>query len=621
MTDIIQLLPDALANQIAAGEVVQRPASVVKELMENAIDAGAQRLQVIIGEAGKSLIQVIDDGQGMSETDARMCFERHATSKIRTSQDLFAIRTLGFRGEAMASIAAVAQVELKSRRPADELATLVRIEGSEVKGQEAAAASVGTSVAVKNLFFNVPARRKFLKSPSVEMRHILDEFVRVALAHPDLGFSLHQNDLEVYQLSEGKLSQRIVALFGPSYKAQLVRCAEETPLVNVRGYVGKPAHARRARGEQFFFVNERYVRHPYLHHAVVEAYGELLPDDTHPFYVLFIEIDPAHVDINVHPTKTEVKFDDERTLYAIVRAAVKKALGVYNIVPPLDFEQDVNLTHLMHLGQAPAVPTEAQSPAAARPGPPQLARQASNQRHWEQLYQDLRRENPPHVPGKSLTKASQVSGEAPTEKLSSPVGERRTMQVHAAYIVAQVRSGMVLIDQQAAHERILYEKYRQHLQQRVGISQQLLFPQAIDLSAADMLLVDEMADDLRALGFEFSPLGPQTLMLHGLPADGSSGQEKQWFEGVLAQLRDGADAQLPRPERLARALARRAALRPGTPLTDVAMNALIDQLFACQTARFAPDGRPTFLLLSLPEVAGLFQSSRRPPTATTTETA
>ena len=342
MSDIIQLLPDAIANQIAAGEVVQRPASALKELLENAVDAGATSIQVLVKEAGKQLIQVIDNGKGMSATDARMSFERHATSKIRTSQDLFAIRTFGFRGEALASIAAVAQVELKTRQSDSELGTLIQIEGSEVKKQEPVGAPVGTSVSMKNLFFNVPARRNFLKSNPVEMRHIVDEFQRVALSYPEVAFSLFQQDLEVYSLPAGKLSQRIVGIFGKSYQGQLVPCDENTPHVNVKGYIGKPENAKKTRGEQFFFVNNRYIKSSYLHHAVSSAFEGLIPGDQFPFYVLFLDIDPVHIDINVHPTKTEIKFDDERTVYAVIRSAVKQALGAHHVMPAIDFSVDVN---------------------------------------------------------------------------------------------------------------------------------------------------------------------------------------------------------------------------------------------------------------------------------------
>lgn len=324
MSDIINLLPDSLANQIAAGEVVQRPASVVKELLENSIDAHSTQIQLIIKDAGKTLIQVIDNGIGMSETDARMCFERHATSKIQKTEDLFNIRTLGFRGEAMASIAAVAQVELKTRQKARELGILIRIEGSTIKTQEDIATPKGTSLAIKNLFFNVPARRNFLKSTTVENRHIIEEFQRVALAHPEIHFSLIQNDIEIFNLSAGKLSHRIVSIFGKNYKGKIAKCTEETDIVNIRGYIGKPESAKKTRGEQYFFVNDRFIKHPYLHHAVSEAYEGLIPDDVYPFYIIFIDIEPRHIDINVHPTKTEIKFDDERTIYAIMKATVKQ---------------------------------------------------------------------------------------------------------------------------------------------------------------------------------------------------------------------------------------------------------------------------------------------------------
>ena len=342
MLNVIQLLPDSIANQIAAGEVVQRPASVVKELLENSVDAKAKSVQVIIREAGRNLIQIVDDGVGMTETDARMSFERHATSKIRSSDDLFRIRTMGFRGEALASIAAVAQIEMRTRRAEEELGTLIRIEGSDIKAQESISCLPGTNLLIKNLFFNVPARRNFLKSNSVEMRHILDEFQRVALANPEVAFSLFHNDQEIYNLPAGKLSRRIVDMFGKSYREQLNFCEEQTPYVTVHGYIGKPESAKKARNEQFFFVNNRYIKHNYLHHAVVGAYEGTLPEGSHPFYVLFIDIDPSHIDINIHPTKTEIKFDDERSVYAIMMAAVRKAVGVYNLTPSLDFELDVN---------------------------------------------------------------------------------------------------------------------------------------------------------------------------------------------------------------------------------------------------------------------------------------
>ncbi|MBC7923635.1 MAG: DNA mismatch repair endonuclease MutL, partial [Ferruginibacter sp.] len=391
MTNLIHLLPDSIANQIAAGEVVQRPASVVKELLENSVDAGANAIQLVVRDGGRTLVQVIDDGAGMSETDARMSFERHATSKIRKSEDLFTIRTMGFRGEALASIAAVAQVEMRTRRHEAELGTLVRMEGSELKAQEVTTGLPGTNILVKNLFFNVPARRNFLKSNTVEMRHILDEFQHVALAHPERAFSLYQNDAEVYNLPGGKLSHRIVGLFGKNYREQLAACQEETSFLKVMGYIDKPEFAKRTRGEQFFFVNQRYIRHSYLHHAVMSAFEGLLSEDSHPFYVLFLEIDPVHIDINVHPTKTEIKFDDERSVYSIVLATVKKAMGLYNLTPSLDFEADVNFVTAKHGSLSDGEGRNSWLENRQDPGsaPPKTPRQKSNETNWAKLYAEF----------------------------------------------------------------------------------------------------------------------------------------------------------------------------------------------------------------------------------------
>ncbi|MFN7188453.1 MAG: DNA mismatch repair endonuclease MutL, partial [Cyclobacteriaceae bacterium] len=379
MPDIIQLLPDSIANQIAAGEVVQRPASAVKELMENSLDAGATRIRLIVREAGKSLIQIVDDGSGMSATDARMSLERHATSKIRTADDLFRIRTMGFRGEALASIAAVSQMEMKTRQAHEELGTLILVEGSEVKKQESVACEKGTSISVKNLFYNIPARRNFLKSVPVEMRHVTDEFQRLALANAEVAFSLWNGEELMYDLPAAKLQQRIVGLFGKAYQQQLAHCEAEVTMVKVQGFVGRPESARKTRGEQFLFVNNRFIRNNYLHHAVMNAFEGLLPDNSFPFYVLFIEIDPKHVDVNVHPTKTEVKFDDERAVYAVVRAAVKQGLGTHNLVPALDFSADVNLVQKLQSGGSAGRDVFYEEQWGSL--------QQRNLKNWEQLYE------------------------------------------------------------------------------------------------------------------------------------------------------------------------------------------------------------------------------------------
>jgi len=501
MPDIIQLLPDSVANQIAAGEVVQRPASAVKELIENSIDAGADKIQLIVKDAGKSLIQVIDNGAGMSVTDARMCFERHATSKIRKAEDLFAIRTMGFRGEAMASIAAIAQVELKTRRHEDELGTCITIEGSEVLSQEACSANTGTSISIKNLFYNTPARRNFLKSNSVEMRYIIDELQRVALAHPEIFFTLHHNGQEVYHLPGTTLKQRIIHLFGNNYNERLVPVEEDTNVINLRGFVGKPEYAKRTRGEQFFFVNNRFIKDAYLNHAVLMAFKELLPEDTFPLYVLFIDIDPSKIDINVHPTKTEIKYQDEQTIYAIIRSAVKRSLGRYNITPSLDFDQENSIEHLVT-----PIPIEEIVPPTISFNPnynpfnndrqveqdAPVYRSSSDYRsspipsNWDTLYE---------ITKKDVNIQQQVYEEksiaVDEQELNKP-SERQLFQLQNRFILSQIKSGFMLINQQAAHERILYERFLQQLQNHSGVSQQSLFPESVTLNSSDFELLKEL---------------------------------------------------------------------------------------------------------------------------------
>ncbi len=630
MLDIIQLLPDSIANQIAAGEVVQRPASVVKELLENAIDAEATLIQLFVKEAGKTLIQVIDNGKGMSETDARLCFERHATSKIRTSEDLFKIRTMGFRGEALASIAAVAQVELKTRRPVEELGTLIRIEASELKAQEATATAVGTSIQVKNLFYNVPARRNFLKSNPVEMRHIIEEFQRVALANPHIGFSLHHNDAELYNLSTGKLSRRIVDLFGKAYREQLASCEEETPFVTVRGVVGKPNFAKKNRSEQFFFVNNRFIKNSYLNHAVMSAFEELIPEGTHPFYVLFIEIDPIHIDINVHPTKTEIKFDDERTVYAIMQAAVRRAMSQHNLTPSLDFETDINYSNqFFTFNPSAAIPSKVNNEVGNTSSnftrTESSPREKANLSHWNKLYEglshstedferntanqqgDLGFETDSPQPFTLKSKANELSAVRPQHGTQD--AEATTFQIHNRYIISQVKSGMLLIDQRAAYERILYERFRQHLQKYNGASQQLLFPTTVNLSPGDFHLLQSIQDDIKALGFDLSVIGPNAFVVNGIPADSPDENEQEMIEGLLEQFkRNASELSIDQTENLARAMAKRSAGRFGTSrLTNQEMNTLVEQLFASSTPSYAPSGAVTMKILGLTDIAHLFE--------------
>ncbi len=608
MPDIINLLPDYLANQIAAGEVVQRPASVVKELLENAIDAKATNVQLIVKEAGKQLVQVVDNGIGMSEIDARMCFERHATSKIKTTEDLFRIRTMGFRGEAMASIGAVAQVELKSKPHGAEAGTKLIVEGSAVVTQEPVVTPAGTSIAVKNLFYNVPARRNFLKTNAVEMRHILDEFQRVALAYPEIAFSLYHNEVEVFNLPSAKLSQRIIGIFGNNYKEQMALCDEDTPFLSVRGYIGKPEFARKTRGEQFFFVNNRFIKSGYLNHAVMTAFEGLLPKDNYPFYVLFIDIEPDKIDINVHPTKTEIKFDDEKTVYAIVHSAVRKSLGTHNIAPSLDFDGDVNFAPLQPIriqDNEAGFEQERTTFSSGFSAPPSSPKRVSSA-GWEKLYEPLR--NQP-------TGEERISSSAGINLLddafaATPATSNKTLQVHQKYLLVQVKSGIMVIDQQAAQERILFEKYMASLQKKAVISQALLFPQTVELSAADSVLVKELKAEFLELGFQFEDFGGNTIILNAIPADVQAANEKELLEELIEQYKNNqATMKLDSRENLARAMAKRLAGRLQTRMSELEMNSLVDKLFGCEVPNYTPGGQKTLVIMELSQLHELFHKN------------
>jgi len=616
MFDIIQLLPDAVANQIAAGEVVQRPASAVKELVENAIDAGADKIQLILKDAGKALIQVIDNGCGMSMTDARMCFERHATSKIRKAEDLFAIRTMGFRGEAMASIAAIAQVELKTRRVEDELGTQIDIEGSEVIKQEPCQCNAGTSICVKNLFYNTPARRNFLKGNAVEMRHIIDEFQRVALANPTIFFTLHHDGQEVYHLPATSFKQRIIHLLGNQYNQRLVPVEEDTTIIKLRGFVGKPEFARRTRGEQFFFVNNRFIKDGYLNHAVMTAFEELLPEDSYPLYVLFIDIDPSKIDINVHPTKTEIKYQDEKAIYAIIRSAVKRSLGKYNITPTIDFDQENSIEHLITPKPfdeivAPSIKFNPDfnpfknEPAAPRESTPRYSgdyQKTPIPQNWDTLYEISRREETRQQEIEIENNAIEVE-----EQQISKSSERQLMQIHNRFILSQIKSGFLLVSQQAAHERVLYERFLQQLENHSGVSQQSLFPQSVTLNGADYELLRELLPDVRALGFDIREFGKNTVVVEGIPAELNNANEHALLEHLLEGFKNNqAILKLDKRDNLARSLARNAAIKTGTKLSLEEMNLLIDQLFACKMPNVSLSGKPVIITFTLNELLEKF---------------
>ncbi|MFA6944641.1 MAG: DNA mismatch repair endonuclease MutL [Pedobacter sp.] len=617
MSDIIQLLPDSVANQIAAGEVVQRPASALKELIENAIDSGADKIQVLIRDAGKSLVQVIDNGCGMSMTDARMCFERHATSKIRKAEDLFAIRTMGFRGEAMASIAAIAQVELKTHRHEDELGTLIRIEGSEIISQEPVSCMPGTSISVKNLFYNTPARRNFLKSNSVEMRHINDEFQRVALANPEIFFTLHHDGNEVFHLPKGSLKQRIIHLFGNAYNQKLVPVEEETSIIGLKGYIGKPEFAKKTRGEQFFFVNNRFIKDPYLNHAVMNAFEEVLSSDSFPLYVLFIDIDPSKIDINVHPTKTEIKYQDEKAIYAIIRSAVKRSLGRYNISPTLDFNQETGFSQMItHKAHEDIIPPAISFNPDFNPFSPVKAereihslRNTGDERknitkNWGALYEIVQPDEP-------RQKGLELEGNRHIElenQVIKSIG-KQIFQLHNRFIISQIKSGFMLIDQQAAHERILYERFLQHLENRQGASQQSLFPQTVTLNTSDFELVKELLPDIHALGFQIRTFGKNTFIIEGIPADiGTNISEVEMLEHLIEGFKNNQSAlKLNKRDSLARALARNTSIKSGLVLSADEMNQLIDELFACEMPNTSLSGKPVISTFTLEELLQRFE--------------
>lgn len=603
VADRIQLLPDNIANQIAAGEVIQRPASAVKELLENAVDAAATEIKLIVNDAGKSLIQVIDNGQGMSETDARMAFERHATSKIRNIDDLFHIRTMGFRGEALASIAAVAQVELKTRRAEDETGTFIEIENSMVTTQQPVAAPVGTSIAMKNLFFNVPARRNFLKSNASEMRHIVDEFIRVALAFPQVFFSFISNGQQTFHLESGTLKQRIVQLLGNTYNSKLVAVKEDTDYLNIHGFVGKPETAKKTRGDQYFFVNNRFIKSPYLNHALQHAYSDMISADSYPMYVLFIDLDPQQVDVNVHPTKQEIKFEDEKIVYAFVQAAVKHALAQFSITPTLDFNLDSSIQQLESIQK----PFTEDSQLAAKSTHIFQAFTDSNQAHKIES-SSFRTWNDPsnREPGFVSLGRNFMSYEA-QKPLGNEVGDglekgfqvsenHNLTQIFQTFILVPFSQTFLLVHQQSAHERVIYERLASALEGKPMPIQKSLFPATIDLSPADGVLLVELLPDLKQMGYIIEPFGGASFVIQGTPADVDTGDEKKSIEKILEHYKHfSSDLKLSKREMLLRTVSWQQAVRANTELGQREMHRLVSDLFLCAKQNITPSGRPTYL--------------------------
>jgi DNA mismatch repair protein MutL len=607
MSSIIQLLPDHVANQIAAGEVVQRPASVVKELLENAVDAKATDIKLIIKDAGKSLVQVIDNGQGMSVTDARLCFERHATSKIRQAEDLFSLHTKGFRGEALASIAAIAHVEMKTKQEQEELGTHIVIEGSKFISQDVAVLPKGTSFSVKNLFFNIPARRNFLKSETVEHRHIVDEFQRVALAHPNIHFTYFHNGSELYNLPQSNSRQRIVNIFSGKTNEKLVPVNEETEIVTIQGFASKPEFAKKNRGEQFFFVNDRFIKSGYLHHAVMAAYEGLLKDGNQPSYYLYLNVPPNTIDINIHPTKTEIKFDDEHALYAILRSAIKHSLGQFNVAPVLDFDRDSNLdTPYNYKDQQAATPT-IQIDGNFNPFSDSTpnkhftsTRKTETTANWESLYVGLKQDSEEisNVEFESDEVTGSLFNENEIEQASN-----KMYQIHKKYIVNPIKSGMVIIDQNRAHQRVLYEQFLTNMTVHQASSQQLLFPLNLFFSKSEMKLISELQLSLVNTGFVFDASNEEHLVITGLPINVTESEVSSVLEQLLSDLSDGIpDSSFSQNDSIAKSMAKSLAVKTGAYLTEKEQENLVNGLFACKDPNVSPFQKPTFITMRVEDI-------------------
>ena len=627
MSDIIHLLPDSVANQIAAGEVIQRPASVIKELVENAIDAEACNIHVLVTDAGKTCIQVIDDGKGMSETDARLSFERHATSKIREASDLFALRTMGFRGEALASIAAVAQVELKTRLEAEELGTKLVIAGSKVESQEAVSCPKGSNFSIKNLFFNIPARRKFLKANSTELSNILTEFERIALVHPEVAFSLYSNDSELFNLPVSSLRQRILAVFGKKLNQQLLSVDVNTTMIKISGYVAKPETARKKGAHQYFFVNGRYMRHPYFHKAVMDAYEQLIPIGEQISYFLYFEVDPANIDVNIHPTKTEIKFENEQAIWQIISAAVKESLGKFNAVPSIDFETE-DMPDIPAFEQnLPPEPPRVQynsdfnpfktSSSGSGGGVTGYSRQKVE---WEDLYGGLEKASKMNRPVINEPEAepdyfSPAEPEAPavvpsTLYANEPIVEKGNLhlQFKGRFILTSVKSGLMLIDQHRAHIRVLFDRYMMQIRQKQGMSQGVLFPEILQLPVSEAAVLQSIMDDLSAVGFELSDLGGGSYAINGIPAGIEGLNPVELVRSMLhTAMEKGNDVKEEVQSILALTLSRAAAIVYGQVLSNEEMVNLVDNLFACVAPNYTPDGKVVLSTIKEEEIEKLFR--------------
>jgi DNA mismatch repair protein MutL len=608
MPDIIHLLPDSVANQIAAGEVIQRPASVIKEMVENSIDAGSTSVKVIVKDGGKTSIQVIDNGCGMSVTDARMCFERHATSKIREAGDLFAIRTLGFRGEAMASVASIAKVEVLTRKHEQELGTSLSISGSVVESQGPVSCNPGTSFVVKNLFYNVPARRKFLKTNNAELKHIIYEFQRIALGNPDVEFALESDESEIYNLPAANMKQRIVHIFGKAMNQNLTSIDTDTSIVRISGFIGKPENARRTPGEQFFFVNGRFMKHPYFHKAILSAYEKILPPETIPSYFVYLEADPDTIDINIHPTKTEIKFENELAVFQILMASAREALGRFNLIPSIDFDAEKAIEFPVPRNSDPIRTPEISYNRNYNPFDEELRYAERIQHHgndqlphWEKLY------TPEGLPAESNTNQSEPTGQQELS-LTHQNHTDTFIQLKNKYILTPVKSGLMLIDQHRAHERILFEKFIQSLAMNYPLAQHTLFPETIELDQADYLILREILDDLHAIGFDIRDFGSNSIVIGGYPGDSHNENPRDLIEKFLEKYKSTAgDIKISVREKIARSLASTGAVGYGETLSPAAMQDLVDNLFACESPGYSPSGKPVITIIGIEELERKFK--------------
>ncbi len=598
MSNVISLLPENVANQIAAGEVVQRPASVVKELLENAIDAGATQIKLIVKDAGKTLIQVIDNGAGMSPFDARMCFERHATSKIKSADDLFSLNTKGFRGEALASIAAVSQVELKTKQDSDTVGQLLEIEGGKFTKQSECQCATGSLFSIKNLFYNIPARRNFLKEDGTELKHIIDEFERVALPHPNIHFIMYSNTNELFNLPATNLMQRIMGLFSNSLSQKLVPIEQTTDVVKITGYVGKPETAKKKRGDQYFFVNNRFIKSAYLNHAVYEAYRELIAGDSHPAWYLFLEVDPKNIDVNIHPTKTEIKFIDEKTIYALLHSSVKRALGKANVGPSLDFESEMSFNTSFSADKVIAQPKISTNPdynpfksSGSGYKPEESGLQKSNKQHWETLYEGFKNSDPSELLDQPLQKEI-----AEREQLQHETVSYKTFQILGKYIVTSFGQNVVCIDQQRAHERVLYEHFLGAKEQKPVSSQQLLFPVHVELSNNDFILVEGLLNEFKLLGFDMELFGKNNIAVNGTPSELGEFNIQQMIESVLENYKlNTLDRKMDVHDNLCRALAKDTCIKYGKNLEEDDMQTIVSHLLRCENALYSPSGKPIIM--------------------------